>query len=118
MERPLSNTCNENALEAEDLHVHYGKTAVLWDVTFQIPQGLLVGILGPNGAGKSTLLKSALGLVSPSSGKVSPFGKNLSKVRQRIAYVPQRESIDWDFPITVFDVVLMGRYGKLGLFGR
>lgn len=98
------------ALEAEDLHVNFGKTAILWDLSMQVPKGLLVGILGPNGAGKSTLFKTALGLVKPLSGKIDLIGK--------VAYVPQRESVDWDFPITAFEVVLMGRFGHLGLFGR
>jgi manganese/zinc/iron transport system ATP- binding protein len=97
-------------IKAEELNVNYGKTSILWDLSFQIPQGLLVGIIGPNGAGKSTLLKAALGLVKPLSGNISIFGK--------VAYVPQRESVDWDFPITAAEVVLMGRYGRLGLFGR
>ncbi len=98
------------ALEAKELNVNFGKTSVLWDVSFQIPKGVLVGLLGPNGAGKSTLLKAALNLIKPLSGKISTNG--------RVAYVPQRESVDWDFPITAEEVVLMGRYGKLGLFGR
>ncbi len=107
------------AIEAESLHVNYGKTAVLWDVSFKIPKGCIVGMLGPNGAGKSTLFKAILGLVKPLSGKIDLLGGNLvSDVRQKIAYVPQRESIDWDFPITAEEVVLMGRYGRLGLFGR
>jgi manganese/zinc/iron transport system ATP- binding protein len=98
------------AIEAEQLNVNYGKVSTLWDISFQIPKGVIVGVLGRNGAGKSTLLKAALGLVSPLSGKISLNGK--------VAYVPQRESVDWDFPITAEEVVLMGRYGKLGLFGR
>jgi manganese/zinc/iron transport system ATP- binding protein len=107
------------AIEAESLHVNYGKTAVLWDVSFKIPKGCIVGMLGPNGAGKSTLFKAILGLVKPLSGKIDLLGGSLvSDVRQKIAYVPQRESIDWDFPITAEEVVLMGRYGRLGLFGR
>lgn len=97
-------------LEAEELNVNFGKTSILWDVSFQIPKGVLVGLIGPNGAGKSTLLKAALGLVKPLSGKISLKGS--------VAYVPQRETVDWDFPITAEEVVLMGRYGKLGLFGR
>lgn len=106
------------AIDAEALHINYGKTAILWDVSFQIPPGLVVGILGPNGAGKSTLFKAALGLIRPLSGKIDLLGKSLSDVRQKVAYVPQRESIDWDFPITAEEVVLMGRYGRMGLFGR
>lgn len=106
------------ALEAKDLNVSYEQTAVLWDVNFQVPPGVIVGVLGPNGAGKSTLLKAALGLIKPISGKISFLGKSFSEVQKKIAYVPQRESIDWDFPITAQEVVLMGRYGRLGLFGR
>jgi manganese/zinc/iron transport system ATP- binding protein len=98
------------ALEAEDLSISYEETAVLWDITFQVPSGVILAILGPNGAGKSTLLKAALKLIKPLSGKISLGGK--------VAYVPQKESIDWDFPITAEEVVLMGRYGRLGLFGR
>ncbi|MBI3900699.1 MAG: metal ABC transporter ATP-binding protein [Chlamydiia bacterium] len=115
MNRHLSN--ESFAIEAENLHVHLGKKVALWDVSFQIPKGLLVGVLGPNGAGKSTLFKSALGLIAPVSGKIEILGSTISKVRRRVAYVPQRESIDWDFPITAGDVVLMGRFGKIGLFG-
>lgn len=103
---------------AEDLHVNYGKTAVLWDVSFKVPRGLLVAIVGQNGAGKSTLLKAALGLVKPLSGKIDLLGLPFEEARRKIAYVPQRESVDWDFPITALEVVLMGRFGRLGLFGR
>lgn len=103
------------AFEAYQLSVNYDTTPVLWDINFEIPSGKLVGIIGPNGAGKSTLIKTALGLLRPISGKVEFFGHPLKDVRQRIAYVPQRESVDWDFPITVHDLVLMGRYGRLGL---
>ena len=103
---------------AEELYVNYEKNPVLWDVSFSIPKGVLVGILGPNGAGKSSLLKAALGLVKPLSGKIEFFKEPIVKSRQKIAYVPQRQSVDWDFPITAIQVVLMGRYGKLGLFGR
>jgi manganese/zinc/iron transport system ATP- binding protein len=104
------------ALKIEHLSVNYDKTPVLWDIHCSIPEGKLVGIIGPNGAGKSTLLKTFLGMTSPLSGKIEFFGKSYKKVRLRIAYVPQRSSVDWDFPITAFEVVLMGRYGKLGFF--
>ena len=104
--------------QVSQLTVNYDKTPVLWDISLAIPAGTMVGIIGPNGAGKSTLIKAALGIVKPLSGKVEFFGQPLKKVRQRIAYVPQRESVDWDFPVTVKDLVLMGRYGKLGLFRR
>lgn len=104
------------AFKTNQLTVNYDKTPVLWDVSLEVPTGKLVGIIGPNGAGKSTLIKTALGLVQPMSGRVEFFGALLSEVRQRVAYVPQRESVDWDFPITVRDLVLMGRYGQLGTF--
>lgn len=107
-----------SVLTVSDLTVHYEGSPVLWDLSFSVPKGLLVGIVGPNGAGKSTLLKTALELVQPISGHVQFFGQPLSQVRQKIAYVPQRESVDWDFPITALEVVLMGRYGRLGWLGR
>lgn len=106
------------SFEVKNLTVNYDKTAVLWDISLSIPPGVMVGILGPNGAGKSTLIKTALGIVKPLSGKISFFGKPLHKVRQRIAYIPQRDTVDWDFPITVKELVLMGCYGKLGLCCR
>ncbi|MDE3056112.1 MAG: ABC transporter ATP-binding protein [Verrucomicrobiota bacterium] len=104
------------AIEASNLHVHLGKKVVLWDLNFQIPSGLLVGVLGPNGAGKSTLFKTALGLTPPLSGKIDLFGSPIVHVRHRVAYIPQREAIDWDFPITAEDVVAMGRLRKSGFF--
>lgn len=104
------------ALQAYQLSVNYDKTPVLWDISLGIPSGVLAGIVGPNGAGKSTFIKTALGLVPPISGKIEFFGQSLKEARRRIAYVPQRGSVDWDFPITVRDLVVMGRYGSLGLF--
>ncbi len=104
------------AFRTNQLTVNYDKTPVLWDISLEVPPGKLVGIIGPNGAGKSTLIKTALGLIQPMSGRVEFFGAPLAEVRQRVAYVPQRESVDWDFPITVKDLVLMGRYGQLGTF--
>ncbi len=103
------------ALEIQQLTVNYDKTPVLWDITLSIPPGNLVGIIGPNGAGKSTLIKAAMNIIQPISGKVEFFGADLKSQRSRVAYVPQRESVDWDFPITVRDLVLMGRYGRLGM---
>ncbi len=105
-----------SALRIRQLSVNYDKNPVLWDISLEVPAGKLVGIIGPNGAGKSTLIKAILGLVTPISGKVEFFNKPLKEVRLRVAYVPQRESVDWDFPITVRDLVLMGRYGRIGLF--
>jgi manganese/zinc/iron transport system ATP- binding protein len=105
-------------LEIHDLTVSYDQSPVLWNVDLSLPAGKLIGILGPNGAGKSTLIKSVMGLVEPSSGYVKLFDQTLDAVRNRISYVPQRESVDWNFPASVLDVVLMGTYGKLGLFRR
>lgn len=104
------------ALSVSQLTVNYEKTPVLWDLSFEVPSACIVGILGPNGAGKSTFLKTSLGLIKPLSGTVRFMGQDLSKVRKNIAYVPQKEMVDWDFPASVFDLVLMGRYGRLGLF--
>lgn len=104
------------ALEVSQLTVNYDKTPVLWDVSLKVPSGKLVGIVGPNGAGKTTFLKACLGLLKPLSGKITFFDQSLEKVRLRVAYVPQKETVDWDFPITVKELVLMGRYGSLGLF--
>ncbi len=103
-------------LEVHDLTVAYHKKPVLWGIDLVVPPGKLIGIVGPNGAGKSTLIKAAMGLLPISSGWVKIFGKE--KNYRRVGYVPQRESVDWDFPVSVMDVVLMGRYGHLGLFKR
>ncbi|AFM03637.1 ATPase component of Mn/Zn ABC-type transporter [Bernardetia litoralis DSM 6794] len=105
-------------LEIHDLTVSYERKPVLWNIDLSIPKGSLVGIIGPNGAGKSTLIKAVMGLLPLSSGYVKLLDKNLNEVRDKISYVPQRESVDWDFPISVFEVVLMGRYGKMGLMRR
>lgn len=105
-------------LEIHDLTVAYSKKPVLWDIDLSVPKGALAGVIGPNGAGKSTLIKAIMNIVPKSSGYVKLFGKELDQVRKKISYVPQRESVDWDFPASVLDVVLMGRYGKLGLFSR
>lgn len=102
-------------LEAHDLTVSYSRKPVLWGVDFTLPPGCIAGIVGPNGAGKSTLLKTIMGLIPASSGYVKLFDSALENVRHRVSYVPQRESVDWDFPVSVSDVVLMGRYGKVGL---
>jgi manganese/zinc/iron transport system ATP- binding protein len=101
-----------------DLTVAYRRRPVLWDVDFEIPPGKLVAIVGPNGAGKSTLIKASLGLLPLASGKVEIYGKPFRQQRGLVGYVPQRESVDWDFPVDVRDVVLMGTYGRLGWFRR
>jgi manganese/zinc/iron transport system ATP- binding protein len=105
-------------LEVHDLTVAYHQRPVLWGIDLQVPAGKLVGIVGPNGAGKSTLIKAAMGLIPLSGGWVKAFGKPVNENLRRIGYVPQRESVDWDFPVNVMDVVLMGRYGRLGLIKR
>ena len=108
----------ETALEVHDLTVSYLRRPVLYGVDFAIPKGKLVGIIGPNGAGKSTLIKSIMGLVPASGGWARVFGEPVKDQITRIGYVPQRESVDWDFPVNVMDVVLMGCYGRIGLFRR
>jgi len=111
-ERLQSGEC---ALEVSGLTVTYGEKPALVGVDAQIPSGSMTAIIGPNGAGKSTLLKAALGVVPKSSGTVKVFGEALSRQMHRLAYVPQRASVDWDFPTRVIDVVLMGMYRELGL---
>jgi manganese/zinc/iron transport system ATP- binding protein len=101
-------------LEVRDLNVAYQSKVVVWDADFDAPAGKLVAIVGPNGAGKSTLLKAALGLVPMASGSVKFFGRPYAEVRHRVAYVPQRESVDWDFPVSAVEVVAMGLYRQLG----
>ena len=101
-------------LSIHDMTVAYHRKPVLWDVDLDIPEGKLVGIIGPNGAGKSTLLKATLDLIPTVSGRVLVYGKPYKKQRRLVAYVPQRESVDWDFPVNALDVVAMGTYGKLG----
>jgi len=105
-------------ISVRGLTVSYGHKPVLRSVTFDVPAGKLVGVVGPNGAGKSTLLRALLGLIEPDSGSLSIGGLPVERCRSRLAYVPQTEAVDWDFPVTVFDVVLMGRYGRLGWLGR
>ena len=105
-------------LEIHDLTVAYHKRPVLWGIDLEVPNGQLVGIIGPNGAGKSTLIKAAMGQLPLNSGWVKVFGEPVKKNLKRIGYVPQRESVDWDFPVSVMDVVLMGRYGHLGILRR
>ena len=105
-------------LHVEDVTMAYRENAVLWDIDLDVPTGVRCAIVGPNGAGKSTLLKGVLGLEKPVAGYVRLWGKTIDEVRERIAYVPQRGAVNWDFPTTVFDVVLMGRYVHIGLMRR
>ncbi|MDE0470919.1 MAG: ABC transporter ATP-binding protein [Ekhidna sp.] len=103
-------------LEVHDLTISYDKKPVLWGVDFTIPKGALCGVIGPNGAGKSTLIKAIMHLIDINSGYIKLFDRELDAVRKRVSYVPQKESVDWDFPASVMDLVLMGRYAGLGLF--
>lgn len=105
-------------VDVADLTVAYHEKPVLWDIDMQVPGGVLMAIVGPNGAGKTTLIKSILGLIKPVAGSVSIYGKPYPQQRQLVGYVPQRGSVDWDFPTSVLDVVMMGRYGSLGWIRR
>lgn len=106
------------ALDVHNLTVSYDQSPVLWDVDFEIPEGKITGVIGPNGSGKTTLIKTIMGILKPDSGHVRIFGQKLKQVRKKVAYVPQKESVDWDFPTTVKDVVKMGRYRPGGVFRR
>ena len=103
---------HEIAIEVSRLTVSYGPVPALLDVSVEIPAGKLVGVIGPNGSGKSTLIKSILGFIKPDVGTVKLFGEDASQVKGKVAYVPQRGAVDWDFPITVREVAAMGRYGQ------
>lgn len=107
-----------NTIEVTDLTVAYKDKPVLWDVDLEVPEGILMAIVGPNGAGKTTLIKAILGLIEPAAGQVLIQGAPYKEQRQLVGYVPQRGSVDWDFPTTVIDVVKMGRYGSLGWIRR
>ncbi len=106
------------AIEVTDLTVAYRDTPVLWDVDMSVPRGVLMAIVGPNGAGKTTLIKAILGLVRVAAGQTLIEGKPYAEQRRLVGYVPQRGSVDWDFPTSVLDVVMMGRYGTLGWLRR
>jgi len=106
------------AVEVNDLTVAYREQPVLWDVDLTVPAGVLLAVVGPNGAGKSTLLRSILGLVRPAAGQVLIHGAPYREQRRLVAYVPQRGTVDWDFPTSVLDVVMMGTYGALGWMRR
>ncbi len=104
----------EIPLWVNDLTVAYHRKPVLWDVDLSLPEGKLIAVVGPNGAGKSTLIKAILGLVPRASGAVSIYGKPYESQRHLVGYVPQRESVDWDFPVNALDVVAMGIYKQIG----
>lgn len=103
-------------LSIHDMTVAYHRRPVLWDVDYNAVPASLTAIIGPNGAGKSTLIKAVLGLTPMASGQVQFFGKPYARQRSRVAYVPQRSSVDWDFPVSALDVVAMGMYRKIGWF--
>lgn len=109
---------NDIIVKVEDVTVSYDARPVLWDIDLSLPKGKLIAIVGPNGAGKSTLIKTMLDLLKPVTGTINFNDKTYKEVRKKIAYVPQRSSVDWNFPTTVYDVVLMGRYGHVGWFKR
>jgi manganese/zinc/iron transport system ATP- binding protein len=106
------------ALAVDDLTVAYNSKPAIWDVDLEVPEGVLMAIVGPNGAGKSTLIKAVLKLIPRAAGTARFYGKPYQKARSLVGYVPQRGSVDWDFPTSVIDVVTMGLYGKLGWFRR
>ncbi len=107
-----------NALEVRRLTVSYGGRPVLWDVDAHFPAQSLSAIVGPNGAGKSTLLRACVGLVPTDAGQSLVFGRPAREALSQVAYVPQRNAVDWDFPVTVREVVEMGRYPRAGWFRR
>ncbi len=111
------NGSKESPLSVYDLTVAYHRKPVIWDVAFDVPPGKLIGVVGPNGAGKSTLLKACMDLIPRVSGRIEVFGQPYAESRHRVGYVPQRESVDWDFPISAVDVVTMGLYREIG-WGR
>lgn len=106
------------AIEVTDLTVAYQDQPVLWDIDLEVPPGVLLAIVGPNGAGKTTLIKAILGLVRPAAGNVLIYDKPYQTQRRIVSYVPQRGTVDWDFPTNVLDVVMMGRYSALGWIRR
>jgi ABC-type Mn2+/Zn2+ transport system ATPase subunit len=107
-----------NTVDVKGLSVSYGNRRVLTNIFLEVESGYIYGLIGPNGAGKSTLFKSILGLIEPSTGSIKVFGQDISEVRKKIAYVPQKDDIDWTFPATVQDIVLMGRYPFKSIFQK
>ncbi len=115
---PDAPAAGPTPIAVRNLTVSYQGRPVLRSVSFDVHRGHVVGVVGPNGAGKSTLLKAILGLIDADAGQARIFGRPIREARQFVAYVPQTEAVDWDFPITAAEVVLMGRYAELGWFGR
>lgn len=113
MDKIIKKKTGIPALEIKNLTVSYGHKPVLLDISLKVERGLMVGVIGPNGAGKSTLIKVVLGFVEPDFGEIQIFGSPFQQLKGKVAYVPQRGSVDWDFPITVGQVVMMGRYNHV-----
>lgn len=109
---------DSHVLNVQALTVAYRDKPVLWNISVQIPVGVMCAVVGPNGAGKTSFIKSILGLIQPTAGRINFFGGSYAQHYKKIAYVPQRSSVDWDFPVSVLDVVLMGRYGRIGWIKR
>ncbi|CDG49667.1 metal ABC transporter ATP-binding protein [Cardinium endosymbiont of Bemisia tabaci] len=110
---------DKQIVQIKDLSVSYANSKVVLEkVGFDLPSHKIIGIIGPNGAGKSTLLKAAMGLIPYQQGEIKLLGSSIHKVRRQISYVPQKESVDWDFPASVFDIALLGRYSRLSFFER
>ena len=116
--QPETAQSTDCPVRVRDLTVAYHRKPVLWDVDLAVPEGQLIGIIGPNGAGKSTLIKAVLNIVPKASGEVRIYGQPYKQMRRLVGYVPQRGSVDWDFPVDALDVVLMGRYGRVGWVRR
>ncbi|MGB7393485.1 MAG: metal ABC transporter ATP-binding protein [Pricia sp.] len=114
----MNEPSSHPAIQIDDLTVAYDYKPVLWDIDLIVPEGVLMAIVGPNGAGKSTLIKSVLGIIKPIAGSVKVFGEPYKKQVDKVAYVPQKGSVDWDFPTVALDVVMMGTYGSLGWIKR
>ena len=114
----MMNSKGHLALAVDDLTVAYHSKPAIWDIDLEVPEGVLMAVVGPNGAGKSTLIKAVLNLIPRAAGTVAFYGQPYEQARPLVGYVPQRGSVDWDFPTSVLDVVTMGLYGKLGWFRR
>lgn len=107
---------SDTPIHVEGLSVSYGRKRVLSNIYLDIQQGKIYGVIGPNGAGKSTLFKSILGLIDITAGNIKVLGKEIEDVRKRVSYVPQKDEVDWQFPATVMDIVMQGRYPFRGIF--
>lgn len=114
----MNNNNSNIAIDIQNLTISYHKKPAVRSVELKIPAGYIVGIIGPNGAGKSTLLKGILGLIPKVNGTVIIEGNPVRKMLKKISYIPQKESFDWDFPVVVYDVVMMGRYPHLSVIGK